>query len=263
MKLKITVILIFLIQLGFSQIVKQREWHIAKHKKELDYGYVLIEIDTIIGDTSKYFSKSNRYIEINKEGIIIVSGHKSGGMGTKCGCGLMSNGYWIEKYNNGALKEQGKYDCRRKSGTWIYYYKNGQVKKIENYKKPYANFFTHERIALDTLKNNYLLEGPYIEYYENGALKIDGKYEIVEEYSEIDTLFTIDMETYELIAEVTIGEFWIPKSKKSGKWNEYSKEGKLISHQVYKWDSNETRNIESRYWDLIMKLIEAIEKMKK
>jgi antitoxin component YwqK of YwqJK toxin-antitoxin module len=262
MKLKAIVIIVFLTQLVFGQTREERKWHVIKQKKESDFGYIITEIDTIIGDTAKYFTKSNRYIETNRKGITIVDGHQLGGMGTKCGCEPMSNGYWIERYDNGNLKAQGKYDCSRKSGTWIYYHGNGQVKKIENYKKPYIDIFTNEKIGLDTLKNNYLLEGPYLEYYQNGTLKTDGKYEIVEEYSETDTLYTVDVETYELIKEVTVGNFWIPKSKKHGIWNEYSKEGKLISHQFYKLDKDKTRNIESRYWDLIKKLIKAIEELK-
>lgn len=225
----------------------------------------MIRIDTINGDTAKYFKKSNRYVEINMEGVLIVEGHKIGGMGTLCGCEITPHGYWIERYENGSLKEQGRYSCNRKIGTWISYYENGRIRKIENYKPPYLEMFTRHGLPADTLKTRFLLEGPYLEYYSNGQLKVDGNFKIVEEFSTVDTIYTFDPETYEVIGNIVNGKFWIPKSKKTGHWNVYAENGELISHHFYElktWKDDNIRDIETRYWDLIREITKDL-KVKK
>ena len=242
-----------------------QKWQITKHNQDTIHEYTFIQIDTINGDTAKYFKKSDRYVEVSKEGITLIDGHKLGGMGTVCGCEPIPHGYWIERYRNGSLKEQGRYFCNRKIGTWISYYQNGRIKKIENYKRPYLEMFTRYEMPWDTLKTKFLLEGPYLEYYSNGQLKIEGKFEIIEEFSTVDTIYTFDAETYEPIKKIVKGEFWIPKSRKSGYWNMYSEKGELISNEYYDlkiWEDDKIRDIESRYWEIIYKIVKLNEDKK-
>lgn len=258
MKVTISIILILLTQICNAQITPTKKWHITKFIRDTSLQYYLIKIDTINGDTAKYYKKSDRYVELNKEGIILIDGHKLGGMGTVCGCELKPHGYWIERYQNGNLKEQGQYFCNRKIGNWITYFDNGRIKKIENYKRTYLKMFTRLGMPWDTLKTNFLLDGPYLEYYPNGQLKIEGKFEIVEELATMDTIYTFDVETYESIPNIVKGEFWIPRSKRLGIWNVYSEKGELISHDIFEiktWKDDKIRDIESRYWEIINEII--------
>ncbi|MCB0458052.1 MAG: hypothetical protein KDC91_09940 [Flavobacteriaceae bacterium] len=227
--------------------------------------YSFIKVDTINGDTAKYFRNSNRYVEISKEGVMIVDGHKLGGMTSACGCESVPHGYWIERYRNGSLKEQGRYYCTQKTGTWIYYYPNGQIMRVENYEMPYVNELTSidlEQLGIDKLRRVYLLEGPYLEYYANGQLKVEGEYEIVEEYSTVDSFFTFDPETYELIINEAKGEYWIPESVKSRYWNYYSETGQLISHEYYDkkgWKDDKIRDVGSRFWEVVNQIVKHLE----
>lgn len=265
MKKTIPIILILISQICNAQIAPIKKWHITKHNQDTIHDYFLIRIDTIIGDTAKYFKQSDRYVELSKDGIIIVDGHKYGGMGTVCGCELVPHGYWIERFRNGSLKEQGRYFCNKKIGTWTSYFENGRIKKVENYKRAYLEMFTRTGMPWDTPKKDFLLEGPYLEYHSNGQLKIEGKFEIVEEFSAVDTIYSFDSETYEPIPSVIEGEFWIPRSKKSGYWNTYSENGELISHDFYDlktWKDDKIRNIESRYWDIIYEITKYNEEKK-
>ena len=125
--------------------------------------------------------------------------------------------------------------------------------------------FTRYEMPWDTLKTKFLLEGPYLEYYSNGQLKIEGKFEIIEEFSTVDTIYTFDAETYEPIKKIVKGEFWIPKSRKSGYWNMYSEKGELISNEYYDlkiWEDDKIRDIESRYWEIIYKIVKLNEDKK-
>ena len=266
MKIAISILLILISQICNSQVTPIRRWHITEHNQDSIHEYYLIQIDTINGDTAKYFKKSNRYVEKSKEGITLVEGQLLGGMGSVCGCESRPHGYWIERYRNGSLKEQGRYFCNRKIGNWTSYYDNGRIKKIENYKRPYLEIFTKPGMPWDTLKTNFLLEGPYLEYYSNGQLKIEGKFEIIEEFTTVDTIYTFDTEAYEPIGSIVKGEFWIPKSRKSGYWNVYSEKGELISNEYYKleiWKDDKIRDIETRHWDIIQEIIKFNKNKKK
>lgn len=256
MKIILTEILLFIGLIGICQEIPRDRYLRSSYNDEI-WGNVWLQIDTLIGDTITYNSKSDRFLKKSKEGVILIDGHKMGGMGTPCGCEPRPHGYWIERYRNGELKEQGRYFCNRKIGTWTYYHENGQISKVENFVEPYLEMLTRHGNKWDTLKKYFLLEGPYLEYYPNGQLKVEGNYEIVEEYSKTDTIFTFDPDTYEEIIEIVEGEFWIPRSKKSKYWNTYSENGDILSHEFYKlrtWENENIRSIESRYWEVFGKI---------
>jgi hypothetical protein len=236
----------------------EKKWHINVFPSDTTDLFHRIRIDTILGDTGKYFRKSHRYLEVTKEGVEIVDGHWYGGMGTACGCRLRPHGYWIERYRNGNLKEHGTYDCKKKIGTWIYYYENGQIAKIEHLKRPYEESYYNIADYFDIrLDNRTVRDGAYLEYYPNGQIKVDGFYTIIEAFSTVDTLVSVDPETYELLKEVIEGEFWLPKSYKTGHWSEYAADGTLISHEYnrrVRFDGKTKRPIESRYYFLLEQL---------
>lgn len=252
MKIIITPILLFVSLAGISQEIPRDRYLIKTFSDEI-LGPVWMQIDTVIGDTMVYHLRSGRYVKKSREGVLLIDGHKWGGMTTTYGCEPMPHGYWIERYRNGELKEQGRYFCGQKTGTWIHYYENGQISKVENRVEPYLEMLTRPDNDWGPLKRYSLLEGPYLEYYPSGQLKIEGTYEIVEEYATTDTIFTANPETYEKIAQIIEGEFWIPRSKKSRVWNYYSENGAILSHEIYaiKTGAGEKiRSIESRYWEI-------------
>jgi hypothetical protein len=139
MKNFLVTIFLLLCQIAVGQNNPSMKWHIHLHFRDSTYGNLHLSIDTISGDTAKYYRELGKYTVTSAKGVTIVDGHKLGGMGTDCGCEALPHGYWIEKYRSGILKEQGKYYCNQKSGTWVYYHENGKIAKIENWKRPYPN----------------------------------------------------------------------------------------------------------------------------
>jgi hypothetical protein len=263
---QITIVLLMFINV--SNLKSQDYWRIGKTiKKEYkddNYGQIHERIDTTNNDTIRYTRKSDRYLIKSSDNIILVDGHMWGGMGTPCGCEPTPHGYWIEKYRNGKYKSQGKYFCREKVGTWTYYYENGQISKIESFRKPYEKFAKELNSIVDAIliKNYYLRDGPYLEYYPNGQLKIEGTYKIFEEYSKTDTIFEFDLETFAPIITVIEGDYWIPRSKKVRTWNFYDENGRILEHEKYPLypRGNDIRSIESTYFRLISEFYEELEK---
>ena len=242
-----------------QDVLSLKKHSVAKPKSSL---FTIIEIDETTGDTSKLFR--NRYVEVSSHGVLLVEGHVLGGLGTVCGCEPLPHGYWIERFRNGKLKAQGKYHCNQKEGTWTYYYENGNIKKIESYHQAYSvPLYQLAATFQESLKDYFLLDGPYLEYYPNGQLKVDGQYKIMEEYSNTDTLFTIDSETYERIPTIIQGDFWIPKSKKVGYWHYYNAQGASISYQkVDLTKQKNVRTIDSRYMQLTKVIADHLVKEK-
>jgi hypothetical protein len=237
-----------------------KKWQVHQSFSDTSSQFFHIRIDTILGDTGKYARKSHRYLEVTKEGIEIIDGHWRGGMSSPCGCIVKPHGYWIERYRNGNLKEQGTYFCNEKIGTWIYYHENGQIAKVEHLKEPYETTFFQMAEGLGIrLDNRPIREGAYLEYYPNGQIKVDGFYVIGEAFSTTDTVFTADPDTYELTGEVIEGAFWLPASFKTGHWNEYTADGRLVSHEYnkkIKWDRETNRPLVSRYYELHLAFME-------
>jgi antitoxin component YwqK of YwqJK toxin-antitoxin module len=121
------------------------------------------------------------------------------------------NGPYKEYYDNGILKKEGLYKNDIKIGVWKNYYDTGQLKKIytfsndgqssgieENYSKNgnlisetkpsknggliYKRFYDNGNLLLaynlipSENKKYFIKNGGYKEYYEDGALKIEGLY---------------------------------------------------------------------------------------
>lgn len=247
----------------FSQSDTSRHWHIQKSVWDTIHGISRLKIDTLLGDTAKWSTYSDRYFEITKNGVVLVEGHYKGGMGSRCGCVMKKHGIWVYRYRSGGLKEIGSYDCRLgKTGTWTYYYENGQLRKVETYATPYLESFV--KLEVEKLRHFMTLSGPYLEYYENGQIKVDGYYTIMEAYSEVDTIYHVDLETYELIPEVVFGEFWIPKSVPTGIWHTYAKDGTLLEEKRIgtpkSQNGNSLRSVDARYFELLSKIIETQKK---
>ena len=196
---------------------------------------------------------------IRDSNILLADGQLLGGMGTDCGCSLKANGLWIERFRNGELKEQGNYYCNEKIGTWTYGNELGKTLRIETYKRPYSVELSSHRLDFIfqvgdlQLTNRGILNGAYKEFHQNGEIKVEGQYQIIEEYTTTDTISTFDPETYEEGYFVIKGEFWKPISIKIGLWNYYDQTGKIIKTERIRYPNNfadEFRWIQDRYAEL-------------
>lgn len=217
------------------------------NSKQISNGDFCVYVDTLTLDTlfEDYSIEPWLILLKTKDNIELLRGALYGGMGTKCGCTPLPNGLWVKRYRNGHLKEMGEYDCNKKKGTWLYYHENGNLKIRETYKLPYLT----PLVRYDFGNTKYLLNGLYSEYYENGVLKLEGKYVIAEEFSSIDTLLTVQSETHELLRTPIIGSFWNPKSIKIGIWKEMDEKQKRVkkeNFQPFKDSNKKYRPIENR-----------------
>ena len=228
-------------------------------KRDVPREHLWIQVDKTNGDSIIHNVVTNRYIKKSVDNILLMEGSKVGGFGSDCGCEPEKHGYFIERFRDGNTKEQGNYFCNVKLGNWIYFHENGQISKIENLVKPYPTPFDKFVNNTNKFKNIFLRNGPYLEFYPNGKLKTKGSYDIIEEFTTTDTIVTIDYNTYEEIYEISIGEFWFPKSIKSGNWYYYSENGELNRIEENKLnflDDLSHRRIEDRLFESIKNLIE-------
>ena len=190
-------------------------------------------LDPIQLDTFHANNYSDQYYMISLGGVELMRGSTYGGMGTRCGCVPRPHGQWLARYRNGALKETGVYDCNWKTGTWIYYYENGNIAKVETWVYPYFEFATESAWPNAFGARENLLKGDYIEYYDNGKPKIEGKYEIVEVHNQIDSIIRFNPHTYEDIKIPIDGKYWVRKSVKVGIWKEFQWDGSLIKMEEF------------------------------
>ena len=231
--IKIVLLWILPITLLAQYYPASKHWDRSRTYTNSIEGTVTQRVNRALGDTAKYYNRSKEYIEYSKEGIVLAEGLMVGGEGSPCSCGLAPYGYWTTRYRNGVLKAQGKYACYKKIGTWVTYHENGQIAEIAHYKRPYAAALTERHTPGSGLSKQPLLADLYLAYYPNGQLKTAGNYEIVEELSNVDTLYKLDIETLEVDTTVIEGTFWNPVSKKSGYWVTYVPDGTILWKRNY------------------------------
>lgn len=187
------------------------------------------------------------YIVKDSSDRILIDGNKSG----DCGCEPIENGFWIYYYENGRIREQGSYDCGEKIGTWIRFYENGSIKQVANYKKPYSDSFVRQfGSSLNLRRIKSMNHGQFIEYYEDGQIKTSGQFEILHLKSNVDSLVKMDTETYENEYEKIEGEFWLPRSIKTGTWKYYSINGQIQRIENHKIEED-VRELDFKYWELM------------
>ena len=123
--------------------------------------------------------------EYNREGKIEISYIMS--KGKIIGKGIVDeNGFkqgaWIEYYENGAKKAEGKYKDNKKIAYWKFYYKNGQLEQEGlfnangNSEGEWKWYFENGN---DLLINNFqdgLEDGPMIEYDDTGKVITKGEF---------------------------------------------------------------------------------------
>lgn len=132
---------------------------------------------------------------------------------------------WKEFYKNGNIKAVGNYRRNDKINSWKYFYPNGKLMRFENY--PYDNNY---KFSFD---NPYYLSEPFLiaeyEYYENGQLKMEGQYDVVNNCK--DSVYEIDLNTgMEKDNKIEV-EFSC--SVKCGTWNYYFPDGSLMKKEEY------------------------------
>lgn len=182
-------------------------------KFEDDLYWTNIYVNPINKDTVVRANTTQDFYIKNRKGVKIVEGRMEGYDGHPCGCMPEKNGIWTEKYETGALKSIETFECGYKKGQCIYYFENGNRQRVENYDAPY---FKNDTIMRYRTRNTYLT-GPFLEYFDSGAIKIIGEYEI----------------RYESIVKngMTLGcNFY---SKKVGTWKTFDPHGKLIASEAF------------------------------
>ena len=213
-------------------------------KESLNYQ---IHIRNNPNDKSKELLFKDGYILIDSFKNVSVDGNKSG----DCGCEPIENGFWIYYYNNGKIKSQGSYNCGEKIDTWIDFYNNGNLKRIINYKYPYSESFIYEfKDTLNLRRISAMKHGQFLEYFKNGKIKTSGHYEIVHVNSKLDSLVSFDFETYEEVYTKISGNFWLPKSIKTGAWKFYNSEGELLHIINYNENLTNTKDMNCKYWEV-------------
>lgn len=115
-------------------------------------------------------------------------------------------------YNNGQImseySEDGTFGI---TGIKLDYYLNGTIERISNY-----------------YKGNFV--GYYLEYYENGNIKIKGYYK----YNDTDTFYDHLSKKNEIIGVVRrVNATRPPTGIKCFTWNYYNKNGDLIRREDY------------------------------
>lgn len=136
------------------------------------------------------------------------------------------NELWKEFYTDGSLKSIGNYKKNQKINTWKYFHKNGNLMRFEDY--PYDNDY---KFSFD---NPYFQSEPFLiaeyEYYENGQLKTEGRYEKSYDCIGIDSIYITDPETGKETLQTLPVETC---SKKCGIWNYYFPDGSLMKKEEY------------------------------
>ena len=132
---------------------------------------------------------------------------------------------WKEFYNSGELKAFGNYKRDQKINIWKYFYKNSSLMRLEDY--AYDNDY---KFSFD---NQYYQSEPFLiaeyEYYENGQLKMEGQYDVVNNCK--DSIYEIDLNTGMQKENKIEVEFSC--SVKCGTWNYYFPDGSLMKREEY------------------------------
>lgn len=164
------------------------------------------------------------YVKL-KNDVVIVEGH----FGSRQSCTYYAkDGIFIYRYPNGILKKIEEYKCNNKTGKWISFYENGVISKIENYTSFSRNIDSICYNCSILEFENVMLHHDYIEFYDNGTVKVEGKYKITFDAKDSIKFIQYDFETYSENIVTTYGKYHLPKSSKTGFWNYYNSDGKLV-----------------------------------
>lgn len=126
---------------------------------------------------------------------------------------LVKNGLWTEFYKDGNIKSKGYYEANQPLGYWEYYHPNGAKKKT----------FQYAKVPWDGMAY-WLLLGAYEEFYNNGQLKIMGKY-------------TYRIDTVAVEGVMSPGgepEYqYVPVAQRAGIWYYYRANGEMFKEEKY------------------------------
>jgi hypothetical protein len=195
----------------FSQ-VKEYPGQNTRHSFEVvrkDSGGVYFkyrEIDSIYMFLSTDLMTYRMY---DKENHLLVEGDWSGPRDENF---KKKYGTWKEYYRNGKLKSTGAYDADYATGPWKYYYDNGKIKSEVWYRVVKSDEWKYEKS---------IEEGEHLEYYENGQVKISGRFKASPGADTLDV--TRDEPPYDeeqLIIKIL-------NSAPTGVWKYFSADGKM------------------------------------
>jgi len=132
--------------------------------------------DGVAEGVTRYFDENGNVEKafIFKAGIIIARGIVDNN-GEK-------QGNWKEYYLNGVLKSEGNYVDDKKIGLWKFYHPNSKLEQIGKFAKngkatgEWKWYFSDGSLRKIELLMNGVHENEYIEYSQNGDIKLQGEY---------------------------------------------------------------------------------------
>ena len=91
----------------------------------------------------------------------------------------MEDGGYVSRYPDGNVLYVGKIKDGKKEGIWKYYYPNGALHEVITFKNGERNGNSRKLdqygvIINETTYKNNILDGPYLEFYEDGSLALKG-----------------------------------------------------------------------------------------
>lgn len=90
-------------------------------------------------------------------------------------------GMWKYFYEDGTLKEEGKYRNNKKEGTWKYYFPDGTIEQIGDFNNDLPEgtwrwYYANKQLRLEEEYIDGYEEGPSIEYSDSGQVIAQGNY---------------------------------------------------------------------------------------
>ena len=90
-------------------------------------------------------------------------------------------GSWKDFYENGKLKDEGKYLNSKRTGNWTFYNKNGKIEQDGNYRNgkingPWKWYFDSGKLRREENYFNGNEDGQSVEYSDSGKVIVQGEY---------------------------------------------------------------------------------------
>jgi predicted DNA-binding protein (MmcQ/YjbR family) len=156
----------------------------------------------VLNEENLWYKLLNKDRKVIAEGAYLMDNEK-----------YLQDGKWVEKYDNGKVKNTGCYRRNLPIGTWQEYYNTGKPKSVSNY-----GIITYKGEPL------YCLAGTWQEFYPDGKLKVSGFYGSTV-FSYKDTVMIEDPISGKKVP--TAISHNSVRAEKTGHWEYYSEAGEL------------------------------------
>lgn len=139
-------------------------------------------------------------------------------------------GEWKKYHENGKVFETGEYKKGRRSGSWIIYDKEGnKISEVDYYNGIMRHYYKKRKVKEELFfyrkgtRGDTLVFKQYIQYYENGNKRLEGKFD---EYTPVVSISSNFISYYGY-------------AKPKGVWTNYWENGKPAT--AYDFDKNDAK----------------------